>query len=55
MAGRNPKPVEDKKHRVMVFVEKKKIDNLTMKKCEELARKAIDDSYEKNIKLLNKN
>lgn len=50
MRGRKKKPEEDVKHRVIVFVEKKKIDSLTMKSCEDLAKESIDKEYQKKLK-----
>lgn len=49
MAGRKKKPEEDVKHRVITFVEKKKIDKIGMKGCEELSKEAIDRKYNQII------
>ena len=50
MRGRKKKPEGQVKHRVIIFVEKDKIDELTMKECEEISKESINKEYLKRIK-----
>lgn len=50
MAGRNPKPVEEVKHRVVVLIEKKVIDELGTKNCEEISKEHLYKEYAKRLK-----
>ena len=50
MRGRTELPEGDKKERLVVFVEKKKIDKLGAKRCVELSGERIEKEYQKQLK-----
>lgn len=50
MRGRTELPEGEKKQRLVVFVEKKKIDSIGSKRCVEISKDSIDKEYQRNLK-----
>lgn len=50
MKGRIELPEGDKKQRLVVFVEKKKIDKIGSRECIEAAKEGIEKEYQKQLK-----
>ena len=50
MKGRTKLPEAQKKERLIVFIEKEKLDKLGSAKCVELSRESIDKEFKKQSK-----
>lgn len=48
--GKKPMPADEKKVRVLVFIEPDIITEITKKKCQEIAKIAIRKNYIKQLK-----
>ncbi len=50
MRGRTELPEDEKKLRLNLFVEKKKIDKIGVKECLQISKDSIDKEYQKKLK-----